>query len=378
MEFVVKKTDFLREIGLSQRIVEKKNTIPILANLLIEAKDGQLTLNATDLEVGLRNACEAKVQKRGSLTVSAKKLFEIVRALPEEEIRIKSNESFGLTIASGRANFRLVGLDPKDFPNVPECTFEGAWNVDSALFRRLLGKVLFAVTQDDLRFPLSGVLVLASAKGLRLVATDGHRLAVSESTEGGRSLTAEARLLIPRKALVELKQVLEMGNGTLSCETRDNHVNFRIGERTLVARMIEDQFPAYDKVVPKSNDKKIMVDRVELEGAVRRASLLSSEKARAVKFSFGKGKLTLSASNPELGEVHEEIPVNDSKDEFEIGFNAQYVLDFLGVVETDEVCLELKDGATQALVRPGNPRSSEETPEKAAISHYGVIMPMRL
>jgi len=373
MEFIASKADLLRELGLGQRLVERKNTIPILSNILIETDDDGLTLPATDLEVGLRSHCPAKVEQPGSVTVSAKKLFEIVRALPDEDVRIASSDSLGITITAGRAKFKLVGLDSKDFPNLPECSFESAWKTSTGLLRRLLGKVLFAVSSDESRFPLSGVLLLGSAKSLSLVATDGHRLSVAEASEGLQGLTGEARLLIPKKALVEVKQIADLGDESIECEVKENHVYFRIGRRTLVARMIEDQFPQYEKVIPQNNDKCVLVSRIELDGAARRAALLSNEKGRAVKFAFESGALTLSASNPDMGEVREQIPIDYDAEEFDIAFNAQYLLDFLAVTQTEQVELHLKDGSTQTLVKPA---AGEETGQD--VDHFCVIMPMRL
>src|SRR5436190_5670814 len=209
MEFVVQRTELLRELALSQRIVEKRNTIPILANLLVEATREGVSLTATDLEVGLRSLCVAEVKGQGAITVSAKKLFEVVRSLPEERVRIKSNDSLGVVISCGRAEFRLVGLDAKDFPNLPSCDFKGAWESPSAQFHRLLSKVLFAVTTDEARFPISGVLCLASKKHVTLVATDGHRLAIAELDRGLKGIGGETRLVMPKKALSEVKQAAE-------------------------------------------------------------------------------------------------------------------------------------------------------------------------
>ena len=373
MEFVISKADFLRELTLSQRIVEKKNTIPILSNILLEVSDTELTLTATDLEVGLQGRCKPDVKTSGSVTVSAKKLFEVVRALPDDDVRVKANDSLGITITCGRAEFRLVGLDPKDFPNLPECDFAGAWELEGALFRQLVGKVIFAVTSDESRFPLAGVLLLGSRERVTLVSTDGHRLAIAEASSGLKGQGDEIRLLIPRKALLELKQIAELGDDTIRFEVRENHIYFRVGQRSLVARMIEDQFPEYDKVIPKGNDKTLAIDKMGLDGAVRRAALLSSEKAKVIRFSFSDGILTISASNPELGEVREEIPLDYSAEAFEIAFNAQYLLDFFAVVEGDAVQFELKDSSTQALLRP-----AVSDGDNVEVSHYYVIMPMRL
>lgn len=374
MEFIVPKSDLLRELSLSQRIVEKRNTIPILANILIEADRGGVSLTATDLEVGLRSRCAATVKTAGAITVSAKKLFEVVRSLPDDEVRVRSNDALGATISCGRAEFRLVGLDAKDFPNQSQTEFKNGWEAGAELFHRLLGKVLFAVTSDESRFPISGVLFLASKKHVTLVATDGHRLAVADAERGLKGLAGETRMVMPKKVLVEVKQIAELGEERIACEAKENHIYFRIGERLLVARMVEDQFPAYEKVIPQGNDKRLVLPRVAIEGAVRRASVLSSEKARAVKLHLSKGTLTVSASNPELGEAREDLEVDYSGEEFEVAFNAQYILDFLSVVEGENVVVELKDGSTQAVLRP----APADSAEPGDLQHYYVLMPMRL
>jgi DNA polymerase-3 subunit beta len=384
MEFVVQRTDLLRELSLGQRIVEKRNTIPILANLLVEASPEGLSLTSTDLEVGLRSGCVAEVKAPGAITVSAKKLFEVVRSLPEEQVRIRSNDTLGVVISCARAEFRLVGLDAKDFPNLPACDMKSAWESPSAQFHQLLSKVLFAVTTDESRFPISGVLFLASKKHVTLVATDGHRLAIAEVDRGLKGISAETRLVMPKKALSEVKQIAEMGSARIACEVKENHIFFKMGERLLVARMVEDQFPAYEKVIPRGNENTAIVAKGALDGAVRRASVLSSEKARAVRLQFKSGSLIVSASNPELGEAHEELEVEYQGDPFDIAFNAQYLLDFLGVVGTERVRMELKDGSTQAILRPEESggeteaRSAETGDDSKEVQHHYVLMPMRL
>jgi DNA polymerase-3 subunit beta len=230
--------------------------------------------------------------------------------------------------------------------------------------------VLFAVTSDESRFPLGGALLVARKNGVLLVATDGHRLALAEASCSMRGLGAETRFVIAKKALGELRRILELGGENVVIQSTGNHIFFRIGDRVLISRAVEDQFPDYNKVIPKGNDKKIGFARAELEGAVRRVALLAPEKGGIVKLALSKDTLTVASSNPELGEAHEAVPCEYSEEPIDIGFNAHYLLDFFSVLETGRMTLELKDGVTQGLLRP------EDTSEE--VSHQYVIMPMRI
>ena len=370
MELQAHKADLVRELALAQGIVEKKNTIPILSNVLLKASKGWLLLQATDLEIGIRHGLKAEVSQAGELTVSAKKLFEIVRSLPEDAVTLSSREGGRLRVCCGKSEFKIVALDAKDFPALPECDFTSSFELPAGLFNRLIAKVLFAVTTDESRFPLAGALFIGNDKGVQLVATDGHRLAWAEIHKGVKGMGAEQRFVIPKKALVELRRALELGCDTVAIQNKDNHLFFRLGDRVIISRAVDDQFPVYEKVIPRSNDKKLSFTKIELEGAVRRVALLAAEKAGAVKLSFAPGRLVVSSSNPEMGEAVDEIACSFLGEPFEIGFNAQYLVEFLGVLETERVSFELKDGVTQGLLRPEG--GSDE------VTHQYVIMPMRI
>ena len=374
MEIVVRKNDLLRELQLFQGIVERKNTIPILANVLMEAKGDQLQLLATDLEVGLRSCCAASVSKEGSLTLPAKKLYEIVKALPEADVRIEEDKS-GVRVAADRFDSRIQTLPREDFPAVPEATGVVSAVLPRAAVRQMVAKTQFAITGEDTRYFLNGALFVISPEALILVATDGHRLAhVSVAREKGAAkgdkVGEEVRVILPRKTLWELGRLLTEGeDGDIRYERGENHLFFDIGGRVLISRMIDGQFPAFERVIPKGNNKRIEFERDRITNAVKRVALLSNERSRAVKFQIDNGKVEVTSSSPEFGEAREVLAVDYSDGPIQICFNAQYVLDFLGAVETDTVALELKDEVSQAVMKPVGTEGYDYT--------Y-VIMPMRI
>jgi DNA polymerase-3 subunit beta len=367
MEIVVRKNDLLRELQLFQGIVERKNTIPILANVLLEAKGAEIMMLATDLEVALRSRCPATVAKAGSLTLPAKKLYEIVKALPETDVRIESDKS-GVRVAAERFDSRMQTLPREDFPSLPEGGAGTKASLPRAAMKEMVAKTHFAITGEDTRYFLNGAKFVLKPDSLTLVATDGHRLALVEvKHESG--LTEESGVILPKKTLLELGKLLTEGEGDIQFEAGENHLFFEVAGRVLISRMIDGQFPAYDRVIPKGNDKTIEFDRERLTSAVRRVALLSNERSRAVKFEVSKGKVEVTSSSSEFGEATEQIPVDFSGTTMTISFNAQYVLDFLNVVETDIVSLSLKDEVSQAVMKPVGAEGYDYT--------Y-VIMPMRI
>jgi DNA polymerase-3 subunit beta len=371
MELVVRKTDLLRELQLFQGIVERKNTIPILANVLIEADGDQVKMLATDLEVGLRSRCTASVAKSGSLTLPAKKLYEIVKALPETDVRIEENKN-GVKVAADRFDSRMQTLPREDFPSLPDATGSYSATLPRDVLRQMVSKTQFAITGEDTRYFLNGALFIQRADAMSLVSTDGHRLAlitVSREKVKGRKADEEERVILPRKTLLELGRLLAEGDADIQYERGENHLFFDVGGRLLISRMIDGQFPAFERVIPKNNDKKVEFDRDRLTSAVKRVALLSNERSRAVKFQIDKGKVEIASSSPEFGEAKEVIVVDYAAAPVTICFNAQYVLDFLGVVETDSVSLEFKDEMSQAVMKPVGAEGYEYT--------Y-VIMPMRV
>lgn len=376
MELVVRKTDLLRELQLFQGIVERKNTIPILANVLIEADGNKVRLLATDLEVALRSTCEAAVTKSGSLTLPAKKLYEIIKALPDTDIRIEEDKN-GVKVAADRFDSRMQTLPREDFPSLPDGTGVYSASLPRDVLKHMVSKTQFAITGEDTRYFLNGALFILKVDEMSLVSTDGHRLALitvprdKTKSKPGASDTPdeEVRVILPRKTLMELGRLLSEGEGEIQYERGENHLFFEVGGRLLISRMIDGQFPAFERVIPKGNDKRIDFDRDRLTSAVRRVALLSNERSRAVKFQIDKGKVEIASSSPEFGEAKEVLMVEYSGTPVTICFNAQYVLDFLGVVETDSVALEFKDEMSQAVMKPIGADGYDYT--------Y-VIMPMRV
>ncbi|HTM25935.1 MAG TPA: DNA polymerase III subunit beta [Vicinamibacterales bacterium] len=375
MELVVRKSDLLRELQLFQGIVERKNTIPILANVLLEANGAEMRMLATDLEVGLRSKCTANVSKGGSLTLPAKKLYEIVKALPETDVRIEEDKG-GVKVAADRFDSRMQTLPREDFPTLPDASGTVSAALPRDVVRQMVSKTQFAITGEDTRYFLNGALFILRPDSMGLVSTDGHRLAhitvprdkaKAKASKGGDE---ENRVILPRKTLLELGRLLvEGGEGDIQYERGENHLFFGVSDRLLISRMIDGQFPAFERVIPKNNDKHVEFDRDRLTSAVKRVALLSNERSRAVKFQIDKGKVEIASSSPEFGEAKEALMVDYAAAPVTICFNAQYVLDFLGVVETDTVSLDFKDEMSQAVLKPVGAEGYEYT--------Y-VIMPMRI
>jgi len=372
MELVVRKTDLLRELQLFQGIVERKNTIPILANVLLEANGAEVKMLATDLEVGLRSKCTATVSKGGSLTLPAKKLYEIIKALPETDVRIEEDKG-GVKVAADRFDSRMQTLPREDFPTLPDAPGTVSATLPREALRRMIERTQFAITGEDTRYFLNGALFILRADSMALVSTDGHRLAyisVPRERAKGSKPDDENRVILPRKTLLELGRLLaEGGEGDIRYERGENHLFFGVGDRLLISRMIDGQFPAFERVIPKNNDKHVEFDRDRLTSAVKRVALLSNERSRAVKFQIDKGKVEIASSSPEFGEAKEVLMVDYAAAPVTICFNAQYVLDFLSVVETESVSLDFKDEMSQAVLKPLGAEGYDYT--------Y-VIMPMRI
>lgn len=371
MELVVRKNELLRELQLFQGIVERKNTIPILANVLIEASGDEVKLLATDLEVALHSRCQASVAKEGAVTLPAKKLYEIVKSLPETEVRIKQ-EKKGVKVAADHFNSQIQTLPREDFPTLPEAPGVKRTVLSRTALREMVAKTQFSITGEDTRYFLNGALLILGREATSMVATDGHRLAfvsVPIKKEKKTKTEEEERVILPKKTLLELGKLLSESEGDITYEKGENHLFFEVGGRVLVSRMIDAQFPAYERVIPQGNDKVVEFEKDRLTSAVKRVALLSNERSRAVKLEISKGKAEVASSSSEFGEATEEIAVDYKGDSVKISFNAQYILDFLSVVETDVVSLSLKDDVSQAMMQP------------VAASGYDykyVIMPMRI
>jgi DNA polymerase-3 subunit beta len=369
MQLTVKQPALQKELEVLQGVVERKNTVPILGNVLLSADHEGLELMATDLEVSVRSRTEATVKNPGGISVSARKLYEIVRLLPENDVTIKDDGQNWVTVTCSKSRFRIMGLAKEDFPTLPTSGKTTKYRISGSLIRRMIEKVIFAVTPDDSRFALNGALLLLGRKTITLVASDGFRLAhVSEPFEG-KGPAEDERVLVPRKALGEIARIMASSEEDLFYCRKENHLFFDIGRTHMATRLLEGTFPNFEKVIPKGNDKKVEFDRGTLTTALTRVSVLANERSRAIKLSMKGGKAEVSSRNPEMGEASETLNSDYTGDDVEIGFNAKYLLDFLAVVGTDKVVLELKDEVSQGILRPGSGSSEDYT--------Y-VVMPMRI
>jgi len=386
MEFVAKQSALLRELSLVQGIVEKKNTVPVLANVLLTASTESVNVMATDLEVSVRSSLTAEVKREGALSVSARKLHEIVRALPEADVRFKADGENWATITCQQARFRIMGLPREDFPNLPSPGKDDKVTFSIQQFKEMIHKVIFAVATDDARYALNGALMILDTGSVSLVSSDSHRLACVRRPLVGKGPSREIRVVIPQKALGELSRIAEEVGGEIVFSRHENQIFFEMGRCTLASRLLEGQFPSYEKVVPAGNDKKVELERTSFGNAIRRVSLIANERSKAVKLALSKGTLEVSAKNPELGEASESLEVDYTGGDVVIGFNARYLLDFVSVTQSDRITFELKDEATQGLMKPVAPGAEKKAKaggkDKGAAEGDGdyqyVIMPMRI
>jgi DNA polymerase-3 subunit beta len=370
MDLRLSRSEFLTELLPMQGVVERKATIPVLSHLLLQTDGSKLRLKATDLDVSLTSWCNAQVAHGGAIAVQARKFSEIIRALVEEEVQLVQNEPEWLEIRSGSSRFKIHGMRPDDFPQLPEVDDRLRVELPFAELRRMIGKVLFAVSAEESRFQLGGALLKLKVDTIEMVATDGYRLALVESPAGGGGV--EDAVLVARKALQELQRFEE--DGTLSFRRGEHHLSFSIGRRELICRILEGTFPDYERVIAHDHDKHVLFDRRLLDAAIQRVSLLTGDRARAVRFSFAPGELVISTANPDLGEATEQLPCDYEGPAIKLGLNPDFVRDFLAVAESTQVRLELKDENSQCLCFP---QEAEDGGESAG-RYLCVIMPMRV
>lgn len=374
MELTVAKADLQKELQLCQGVVEKRSTIPILSNVLLRATAENLEIAATDLDVTLESRVIARVTTEGSVTLDAKRLFDIVRSLPDDDVQITLGENHSVQIESGDAKFRIMGLPAEDFPTLPRVKETVAHEVDLEDLRTMISKVVFAITHEETRFQLNGALLKVLKDRMEMVATDGHRMALVTLGRTSDGKAADLTILIPRKALHELlrfESASSAGSSTLRFGTSENHLFFEAGERRLMARMIDVNFPNYMDVIARDNDRRVLVERERLLSTIRRVSLVANERTRAVRFDFAPGKITVSSTNAELGDARETVAVDYSGEPFYIGMNGSYVADFLAAVDSDNVQLELKDENSQCIAKP-------LVGDSVPYEYTYVVMPMRI
>ncbi|OGW66633.1 MAG: DNA polymerase III subunit beta [Nitrospirae bacterium RIFCSPLOWO2_02_FULL_62_14] len=364
MKLRIARDELLTGLQRVQGVVEKRNTMPILSNILLEAKADGVDIIATDLELGMRGLYKAAVKEPGSITLSARKLYEILKELPGGEIELTVGANNWATIQSGKSQFKIVGLPSTEYPALPAIEREGLTPLSGEGLSNLIRKTLFAVGDNDARYILNGLLITLTVSDkkttLRLVGTDGHRLAVADqeaSQPAGKEGPREIKAIIPKKAAQEMRHLLEEGDGEPLIGFTKNLMIFRKSGLLLTSRLMEGTYPNYQQVIPKDKDpdKRVSVSKPELEGALRRVAVLSRDKTNAVKVTFSSGKITLFSSNPDFGEATEELPAQYKGETLTTGFNARYLLDVLGVVDGESVTMQMDAPLSPCLVRePGN------------------------
>ncbi len=348
MKFSLPKETFLAELQILQGIVEKRNTMPILANILMNVSASEIELTGTDLEVGLRTHIGAEIEKPGAITVNGKKIFEIVKSLPEgEKVGVELKDET-LEIRAGESEFKVLCLAKEDYPQVPDAKFDQGVVLPLQDVKDMIDRVFYAITQEQ-RYYLNGALLALKNRQIELVSTDGHRLSYTRKAEDGLKLDKDLSVIVAKKTLNEIRK---FEDDTVAFDLDENNLFFKVGARTLISRVIESKFPNYQAVIPKDNPHLLRVMKEEFTQAIRRVSLLSSERSRGVKFSLAKGSLKLFSSNPEIGEARDDLEVDYSGPELEVGFNSQYLLDFLMAIRSERIRLEIKDENSAAIMKP--------------------------
>ncbi|PLX83313.1 MAG: DNA polymerase III subunit beta [Desulfuromonas sp.] len=372
MQFKIEKEVFLKGLGRVQGIVEKRNTIPILSNVLIEAGEGEIYLTATDLEVGMRASFPATVTTPGKVTVSAKKIYEIIKELPEKEISFTAKENCWIEIRCGKALFNIVGLSADEFPYFPQPEKELFIRMESPLLKEIIDKTAFSMSTDEKKYNLNGIYFRLQDEEenrvLSLVATDGHRLAlIRKKMEAIAIPELQKGVIFPRKGILELKKIAEEGDSDVQIGFMENNAIVKKDQTIVVMRLVDGEFPDFNRVIPQNNDISLLIPRDPFLHALRRMSILTSDKSRGVKVAFKAGLLEISSSNPEFGDSREDLEIDYSGQELSIGFNARYLIDILQSLEEDKIKLNVKDNLSPGLVTPSE-----------GDDFLAVVMPMRL
>lgn len=374
MEIKIKKNDLLSLIGKTQNIVEKRNTMPILVNILLEAKGSSLKVYATDLEVSLTDEVNCKVGLEGRVAVDAKQLFQIVKELEEEGvIQLKSKDNNWLVVQQGKGVFNLVGKNPEEYPMFPTYASDQFVKIKSSTFKEMIDKTIYSVSTDETRYHLNGVFFEQIKNGnsvqYRMVATDGHRLSLVDRETGLEKLPInfEKGVIIPRKGLAEISKILETTMEEVEFTVEGPQLIIKNNNTVLMIRLIEGKYPNFLQLIPKSLSRHIVASRNELIQSLKRVSLLSNRKSKGITLTLSPGKMTITTNNPELGDAKEEIQINYDGDEIKIGFNARYLLDILNSFQEDEVEIELNDQLSPGLFRPRQDNK-----------YTCIVMPMRI
>jgi DNA polymerase III subunit beta len=365
MRFSLQREALLKPLAQVVNVVERRQTLPVLANFLVQVNNGQLSLTGTDLEVEMVSRSAVDDAQDGETTIPARKLFDIIRALPDGSRVTVSQSGDKVTVQAGRSRFTLATLPANDFPSVDEVEATERVQVPEATLKELIERTAFAMAQQDVRYYLNGLLFDLRDSGLRCVATDGHRLALCEAMLEGS--TGKRQIIVPRKGVTELQRLLEGGERVVELEIGRSHIRMKRDDVTFTSKLIDGRFPDYEAVIPIGADREVKLDREVLRAALQRAAILSNEKYRGVRVEVSPGQLKISAHNPEQEEAQEEIEADTKVDDLAIGFNVNYLLDALSALKDEFIVLQLRDANSSALVR-------EASSEKCR----HVVMPLRL
>lgn len=371
MEFTVSKSDLVRELNLSQGVVEKKTTIPILSNVLLEASGDRVVITATDLELAIRSSCPARVTKPGAGTIPAKRLLDYVRLLPDADVQLKFMDNQWASLVCGRSRTRIAGMSRESYPELPQ-TPELVAELPLGLLASMIGKTIFAISAEESRFTFNGALLILRSDAVTMVATDGHRLSLAEKEAQIPGVAGSYRALLPRKAMGEILRLAgECGPEALVRFSGDeNHLFFQIGERLLISRKLTGNFPDFERVLPKDHPHAVQLQREEVRASIERVSQFSDERSRAIRIQFCPGEVKLHSSLSETGESEESIPAEYAGEAVEIGFNAQYLSDFLRAVSEEQVTFCFKDAHSAGELRPAG--------DAVNYVYRYVVMPMRI
>ncbi len=373
MEISVSRQELLRELTATQSVVERKTTIPILSNFLIEAADDKLTITGTDLDQSMKTSCPAKVKKPGSCTIPARKLYDYIKLLGDGDISIKLLENHWVQIRAGRSNTKMVGMARANFPQVPEFPENSVTKIPTASLKNLIAKTIFAISNEESRYTLNGALLVLKAESMTMVATDGHRLAhIEKSGETLSNISGEKKTLIPRKALAELQSLLSASDEEyLEFADDEQTLFFRIGHRTLTSRKLTGQFPNFEAVMPRDNNKFVVVRSEDLNASIQRVAQFADERSGAIKIRIEQNELKISSSSTDSGESEDVIETPYNFDAIVVGFNSAYLLDFLKATgNAGEVRLEFKDAQSAGQMRPEDGADDYK--------YRYIIMPMRI
>ncbi len=371
MEISVSKFELLKELTATQGVVERKTTIPILSNFLFEAAEDRLTVTATDLDLSLRTSCAAKVKREGACTIPARKLYDYVKLLPDGDISIKLLENHWVNIRSGRSNTKMVGMARANFPSIAAFPSSGEVKIPAQTLRTMIGRTIFAISNEESRYTLNGGLMVLKPESITMVATDGHRLAHVEKTGEQFEVGGENKTLIPKKAMSELYSLLQGTEAEFIEFAKDEStLFFRIGQRLLTSRQLTGQFPNYEAVLPRDSSKSVSVRGADLNTAIQRVAQFADERSRAIRMKLEKNEIKISSSSTDAGESEDSIETAYNSDPITIGFNSEYLIDFLKASSAGDVRLEFKDAQSAGQMRP------EETDD--GFKYRYVVMPMRI